>query len=558
MDYDAVIVGAGISGLYQLYRLKQMGLSALVIEAGSDVGGTWYWNKYPGCRFDSESYSYCYSFSDELLDEWNWSEHFAGQPEIYSYLRHVTEKFDLRPNIKFKTRVLASHYDATANVWRVSTDVGDEVTARFFITAVGILTVPTSPNYPGKDDFKGVSVHTARWPGEGIDLEGKRVAVIGTGATGVQIVQTAAKLASQLTVFQRSAAWATPLNNAKISQEEMDAIKADYPNIFARCKEAAFGFLHTPDARSIFKVTPEEREELFERLWHDRGFSMLFGNFWDIGLSEEAANMVGDFIARKIRERVKDPAIAEKLIPSDYLFGTKRVPMETDYYDAYNRPTVDLVELKKTPIERITEKGIVFDGVEREFDVIIYATGFDGYVGALNRMDIVGRDGLSLKERWSKSITFSKGEGPGVSSSVATFLGVMIDGFPNMFTIIGPHNGGSFCNVPRCSEINVNFISDLIEHMEKSDLNLAEPTHEGVEKWTAEVLEKADGALLFKTPSWITSVNSNIEGRNEIQVLLYLGTQQQFRAYYQDVIDKGYEGLILDHVQGDTEALESA
>jgi cation diffusion facilitator CzcD-associated flavoprotein CzcO len=332
----------------------------------------------------------------------------------------------------------------------------------------------------------------------------------------------------------------------------MAAIKADYPNIFARCKEAAFGFLHTPDPRSIFDVSEEEREALFERLWRDRGFSMLFGNFWDIGLSEEAANIVGEFVARKIRERVKDPETAEKLIPKDYLFGTKRVPMETDYYEAYNRPSVDLVELTKTPIERITENGIVVGGVERPYDVIIYATGFDGYVGALNRINIVGRNGISLKERWSQPVQYEGTENLNVTSSIATFLGIMVDQFPNLFTIIGPHNGGSFCNVPRCSEINVNFISDLIAHMERHHLDRAEPTAEGVRKWTMEVLEKADGALLFKTPSWITSVNTNIEGRNSIQVLLYLGTQQQFRAYYSDVIDNDYQGLSLARVGGQT------
>jgi cation diffusion facilitator CzcD-associated flavoprotein CzcO len=551
MDYDAIIVGAGISGLYQLYRLNQLGMKALIIEEAPDVGGTWYWNKYPGCRFDSESYSYCYSFSNELLQEWDWSEHFAGQPEVYSYLKYVTEKFHLRENIKFDTRVLSAKYNEAKNSWTVTTSKGDQFESRFFVTAIGILTVPVMPNYKGRDSFKGVSIHTARWPEESVDLEGKRVAIIGTGATGVQVVQSLSKLAGHLTVFQRSAAWATPLNNSKIGPDEMAAIKNDYPNIFARCKDAAFGFLHTPDPRSIFDATPEEREELFERLWLDRGFSMLFGNFWDIGLSEKAANIVGDFIARKIRQRVRDPKIAEMLIPKDYLFGTKRVPMESGYYEAFNLPTVDLVDLKQTPIERITESGIVFDGVEHPFDVIVYATGFDGYVGGFNRIDIVGRDGITLKERWSKPVQFAGSDTLDVKSSVSTFLGIMVDQFPNLFTIIGPHNGGSFCNVPRCSEINVNFISNLIQYMAEHHLNRVEPTAEGVLKWTKEVLEKADGALLFKTPSWITSVNTNIEGRTSIQVLLYLGTQQQFRAYYNNVVENGYEGLILDGVAGE-------
>jgi cation diffusion facilitator CzcD-associated flavoprotein CzcO len=333
----------------------------------------------------------------------------------------------------------------------------------------------------------------------------------------------------------------------------MEKIKRDYPKIFEICRNSLFGFMHTSDARSIYEVSEQEREELFERLWNARGFSMLFGNFYDLLTTETAAKYAADFIERKIRERVKDQTVADKLIP-DYLFGTKRVPMETGYYEAFNQPNVELVSLKETPIERITEKGIVVDGQERPYDVIIYATGFDGYVGGFNKMQVTGRAGLTLKQRWSEQIDYQQVESLEVKSSIATFLGVMVDQFPNMFMIIGPHNGGTFCNFPRCSEINVDFITELVKYMNDNGFNRAEPTPEGVHDWTTEVLMKAEGALLFKTPSWITSVNTNLEGRTKLEVLLYLGTQQEFRAYYTDVIDCGYKGLQLDSA-GDKEKL---
>jgi cation diffusion facilitator CzcD-associated flavoprotein CzcO len=337
LDHDAIVIGAGMSGLYQLIRLRELGLGTLVFEAGTGVGGTWYWNRYPGARFDSESYSYGYSFDPELLQEWSWSEHFAPQPETLRYLNRVADKYGLRRDIRFRSRVAAAQYDEAARGWTVALEDGSRHTCRFLITAIGVLSAPTWPRIEGIGDFRGQSWHTARWPREQVDFAGKRVAVIGTGATGVQTIQEVAKTAGQLTVFQRTPNWCAPLHNRPITEEEQRRIKASYPEIFRRCQETFSCFLHTPDPRGTFEVTPEEREAFWERLYASPGFGIWVGNFRDM-LTDRAANReISEFIARKIRQRVKDPAVAEKLIPKCHGFGTKRVPLETNYYEVYNR-----------------------------------------------------------------------------------------------------------------------------------------------------------------------------------------------------------------------------
>src|SRR6185437_4562074 len=390
MQYDAIIIGAGISGLYQLHCLRKLGLKTHVFESGTGVGGTWYWNRYPGCRFDSESYSYGYSFSQELLDEWDWSEHFAPQPETLRYLNHVADKFDLRRDIQFRSRVAAAHYQEATRHWDVTLEDGSRHTARFLITAIGPLSAPTMPRIEGIETFLGQSCHTARWPHEPVSFEGKRVAVIGTGATGVQTIQEVAKTVGHLTVFQRTPNWCAPLHNSRIDADTMAKIKADYPNMFKRCQETFACFLHTPDPRGTFEVTPEEREAFFERLYASPGFGIWQGNFRDILTDPKANDAISDFVARKIRQRVKDPVVAEKLIPKNHGFGTRRVPLETKYYEVYNQPNVELVDIKETPIERITPNGIKTSDAEHEFDVIIYATGFDAITGSFDRIDFRG------------------------------------------------------------------------------------------------------------------------------------------------------------------------
>jgi len=529
LDYDAIVIGAGISGMYQLYRLRELGLRVLVLEAGTNVGGTWYWNRYPGARFDSESYSYAYSFSKELLEEWDWTEHFAPQPETLRYLNHVADKFDLRRDIKFRSRVTAAHYQDGARSWDITLEDGTRLRSRFLITAMGILSAPVMPRTEGVDTFAGQSYHTARWPHEPVSFEGKRVAVIGTGATGVQTIQEVAKTAGHLTVFQRTPNWCTPLHNAKIGTDEMKQIRARYSEIFKRCSETFACFIHTADPRGTFEVTPEEREAFFEALYASPGFGIWQGNFKDILTNREANALISDFVARKIRQRVKDPAVAEKLIPKDHGFGTRRVPMETHYYEVYNQPNVRLIDIKETPIERITPKGIKTSDTEYEFDIIIYATGFDAITGAFNRIDIRGENGLRLKDAWAG--------GP------RTYLGVMAEGFPNMLMVVGPHT--ALGNMPRSIEYNVEFVTGVIRHAWDHRLTRVAATPEGVDTWTDHVKALGQGLLSNEIDSWMTGVNRNLDGRDTRIIARYSGSSPAYRARCDAVAAEGYRELAL-------------
>ena len=529
LNFDAIIIGAGMSGLYQLYRLRELGLRVRVFEAGTNVGGTWYWNRYPGARFDSESYSYAYSFSKELLEEWDWTEHFAPQPETLRYLNHVADKFDLRRDIKFRSRVTAAHYQDGARSWDITLEDGTRLRSRFLITAMGILSAPVMPRIEGVDTFAGQSYHTARWPHEPVSFEGKRVAVIGTGATGVQTIQEVAKTAGHLTVFQRTPNWCTPLHNAKIGTDEMKQIRARYSEIFKRCSETFACFIHTADPRGTFEVTPEEREAFFEALYASPGFGIWQGNFKDILTNREANALISDFVARKIRQRVKDPAVAEKLIPKDHGFGTRRVPMETHYYEVYNQPNVRLIDIKETPIERITPKGIKTSDTEYEFDIIIYATGFDAITGAFNRIDIRGENGLRLKDAWAG--------GP------RTYLGVMAEGFPNMLMVVGPHT--ALGNMPRSIEYNVEFVTGVIRHAWDHRLTRVAATPEGVDTWTDHVKALGQGLLSNEIDSWMTGVNRNLDGRDTRIIARYSGSSPAYRARCDAVAAEGYRELAL-------------
>ena len=528
-DYDAIVIGAGISGLYQLYRLRELGLRALVLEAGTGVGGTWYWNRYPGARFDSESYSYAYSFSQDLLDEWDWKEHFAPQPETLSYLNHVADKFDLRRDIQFRSRVASAHYQDESRSWDIALEDGSRFRSRFMITALGVLSAPVMPRIEGVDSFKGQSFHTARWPHEPVSFKGKRVAVIGTGATGVQTIQEVAKTAGTLTVFQRTPNWCTPLHNRPIDAEEMKTIRAGYPDMFKRCQETFACFLHTPDPRGTFEVTPEEREAFFEQLYASPGFGIWQGNFKDILVNREANAAISDFVARKIRQRVKDPAVAEKLIPKDHGFGTRRVPMETKYFEVYNQPNVTLVDIKETPIERITETGIKTTDAEYGFDIVIYATGFDAITGAFDRIDIRGENGLALKDKWTG--------GP------KTYLGVMVEDFPNMMMLMGPHT--ALGNIPRSIEYNVEWVTGILRHARDHQLSRVAATPEGVESWTNHVRALGVGLLSNEIDSWMTGVNRNLDGRNVRIIARYSGSAPAYRERCDQVAAEGYRELSM-------------
>lgn len=529
LDFDAIIIGAGMSGMYQLYRLRELGLNVRVFEAGTGVGGTWYWNRYPGCRFDSESYSYGFSFSQDVLDEWDWTEHFAPQPETERYLNFVANKLDLRRDIQFSSRVTAAHFDEAASAWRVTLEDGGTFSARYLVAAVGPLSAPTYPRVEGVSDFEGEAYHTGLWPKHPVTFEGKRIAVIGTGATGVQAIQEIAKTAGHLTVFQRRPNWCTPLQNRPIPQQEMEEIRANYPEIFKRCKETAACFIHTIDPRSTFDLSDEERDAFLEERYWSQGFGMWQGNFRDMLIDRRANKIVSDFVAEKIRQRVTDPKVAEMLIPKDHGFGTRRVPQETHYYEVYNQPNVELVSILETPIERITRTGLKTTEAEYEFDMIVYATGFDAITGSFDRIDFRGTGGKKLKDKW-------KG-GP------STFVGVMVDGFPNMFMIMGPHT--ALGNIPRSIEYNVEWIRDLIAFMTKHGLTYADAKPEAVAEWYEFVKLKGEGLLSNEVDSWMTGVNQNVEGKQTRIIARYSGTAPEYRDWCDRVAAAGYPELTM-------------
>jgi cation diffusion facilitator CzcD-associated flavoprotein CzcO len=529
IDYDAIVIGAGLSGMYQLYRLRELGMRVRVFEAGTNVGGTWYWNRYPGARFDSESYSYGYSFSRELLEEWEWSEHFAGQPETLRYCNYVADKFDLRRDIQFRSRVTAAIYEEATRSWSIMLEDGSHFRSRFLITAIGPLSTPTLPRIAGRDTFEGKSFHTARWPHEPVDFVGKRVAVIGTGATGVQTIQTIAAEVGHLTVFQRTPNWCAPLHNGKIDADTQSKIKAGYPEMFRRCQETFACFIHTPDPRGAFEVSDAEREAFYEKLYSERGFGIWQGNFRDILIDRKANATISEFVARKIRERVKDQEVAEKLIPKNHGFGTRRLPLETFYYEVYNRDNVELVDITETPIERITPQGIKTSTREYEFDIIIYATGFDAITGSFDKIDFRGVNGARLKDKWQR--------GP------QTYLGLMVDGFPNMMMLMGPHT--ALGNIPRSIEYSVDWVTGLIRFARANGLTRLEATSAGVESWTDHVKALGVGLLSNEVNSWMTGINSNVEGKQTRIVARYSGSAPAYRERCDAVAANGYQELAL-------------
>jgi cation diffusion facilitator CzcD-associated flavoprotein CzcO len=529
LEFDAVIIGAGVSGLYQLYKLRELGMKVRVFEAGSGVGGTWYWNRYPGARFDSESWTYGYSFSQELLEEWHWQEHFSGQPENERYLNYVADKFDLRRDIQCSSRVAAAHYQEETRSWDVTLEDGRHYNTRFLLTALGVLSAPVMPRIAGVKMFKGQSCHTHYWPKEPVHFEGKRVAVIGTGATGVQTITEVAKTAGHLTVFQRTPQWCAPLHNSRIGEEEMRQIRARYPEIFARCQETFGCFIHAPDPRSVFEVTQEEREAFWEKLYGEPGFGIWQGNFRDILVDREANALISDFLARKIRQRVKDPAVAEKLIPKNHGFGTRRVPLESGYFEVYNQSNVKLVDINETPIERITPDGIKTSDAEYRFDIIIYATGFDGITGSFDRIDIRGVDGYRLKDEWK--------DGP------HTYLGILVAGFPNMLMVQGPHAG--LGNFPRAAEYSVEWVTGLIRYARDHGLTRIDATPTSADAWTDHVKELGQGLLSNEIDSWQTGINTNIDGKQTRKIMRYSGGHPAFRRRCDAVAADGYRELAL-------------
>jgi cation diffusion facilitator CzcD-associated flavoprotein CzcO len=524
-EYDAIVIGAGISGMFMLYRLRELGMTARVFEAGTNAGGTWYWNRYPGARFDSESWTYGYSFSKELLREWDWKENFSPQPDTLEYLNLVADKFDLRRDMQFRSTVTAAQWDEAANRWTVTLEGGEQARARFLITAIGILSAYTLPAIPGRESFRGPAYHPARWPHTPVDFTGKRVGVIGTGATAIQAIPEIAKQAAHLTVFQRRPNWAAPLHNSRISKAEMEAIKIRYEEIYARCAATPSWFIHEADRRKTMDVPSDEREAFWEKLYAEPGFGIWMGNFRDILVDETANASISEFIAKKIRQRVKDSKVADKLIPKDHGFGTRRVPLESGYFETFNRDNVLLVDvINDEPIERITPNGVQTSRKEHEFDILVFATGFDGVTGAFDRIDIRGPGGVRLRDVWA--------DGP------RTWLGLQPDGFPNMLMVLGPHTARG--NIPRAIEHGVECLTGLLRFMKEHDHTRVETRPEHVSEWTETVIKASEPLLSSKVDSWQTGVNRNVEGRTIRRVLGYNGNGVHYRRKCEEVANNGY------------------
>jgi cyclohexanone monooxygenase len=527
--FDAVIVGAGFSGMYMLHSLRdKLGLKAMVFEAGNGVGGTWYWNRYPGARCDSDSYIYCYTFDKQLLQEWQWSERYPEQDEILRYLEHVADRFDLKRDIQCGKRVIETVFDEKANRWTVHTDKGDVVTAHYVIAAVGSLSATNVPNFKGLDSFKGKWYHTSQWPHNGVDFTAKRVGVIGTGATAVQAIPEIAQQAKHLTVFQRTPNFCVPARNGKVDPEVVKARKADYDGIVERIKSSFFGFELNVIPKSALETTPEEREREFDRMWDAGGFSFWLANYQDMFFSKEANDLCADYLIRKIRSTVKDPAVAEKLIPKTYAYGTKRQPLDTNYYETFNKDNVLLVDASDAPIEEITPKGIRAGGKEYDLDIIVVATGFDAMTGPLKNMGIRGRGGKTLAQEWE--------EGP------QTYLGLAVTGFPNLFMITGPQSPSVLSNMPVSIEQHVEWITDCIDHMRKNGLAMIEATPEAQDQWVAHVAEIVNMTLMPSANSWY--MGANIPGKPR-RFLPYLGPEGVggYRKKCNEIAAKGYEGF---------------
>jgi cation diffusion facilitator CzcD-associated flavoprotein CzcO len=529
-DLDVLIVGAGITGIYQLHRAVEAGFAVQLLEAGDGVGGTWFWNRYPGARFDSESYTYGYLFSKELFDEWEWTEHFAAQPETERYLNHVVDRFDLRRHMRFGAAVTAAAYDERSGTWVVTLADGTEIRTRYLIAATGVLSVPFTPDVPGRDDFGGEAHHTGRWPDEPVDLRGKRVAVVGTSSSGVQVVATVVDEVESLTVYQRTANWCTPLNNGPITDAEQRQLRAGFEELCQVLNTSLSGFAHPVNERVASDDTAEQRRAFFEQMWNSPGFMKLTSNYADLLFNEAANEEWGAFIADKIRSIVDDPDTAERLIPTDHRFGEKRPPFVIGYFEAFNDPKVSLVDLRETPMVRVTETGIETTGGEREHDVIVWATGFDFGTGALSRMGIRGRDGLALVEHWA--------DGP------TTFLGLQTRGFPNLFFPGGPHAAAG--NNPRYNGDQVDFLTDLLVHAREQGAEVIEVSARSEERWT-RMVDKGASKTTFGTIGQY--VGSNIPGKPR-RYLLNTGGRMKLFEVMADTREGDYRAFELSSPPG--------
>jgi cation diffusion facilitator CzcD-associated flavoprotein CzcO len=527
-DVDAVIIGAGFSGLYMLHKLRnQMGLTARVVEAGGGVGGTWYWNRYPGARSDSDSYVYGFTFDEQLWREWEWSERYPEQHEIRAYLEHVAQRFDLYPDITFHTRVTWATFDENTDTWTVGTDTGEPLTARFVIAAVGALSAANTPRFAGIETFRGESYHTGHWPHERVDFTGKRVGVIGTGASAVQAVPLIAQEAADLTVFQRTANYVIPANNGPVPEPVREQRKQDYAGIRERIQNSAFGFELTLLEKGAAESTDEEIDAVLQPRWDAGGFGIWLGSYVDMFFLDEANAKVRRFLHEKIRAKVDDPETAELLIPKGYPFGCKRNPLDSGYYETFNLPHVHLVDVQANPISEITPSGVrLRDGSEHEFDAIVYATGFDAMTGPMDRIDIRGRGGELLREKWA--------EGP------RTLLGLMSAGYPNLFIITGPQSPSVLSNMPVSIEQHVDFVAKMIGELAERGAASIEPTREAEDAWVAENQALAEATLFPTADTWYMGANIPGKPRVFLPNLSFVGP---YRAKCDRIAENDYEGF---------------
>ncbi|WP_018177225.1 flavin-containing monooxygenase [Jongsikchunia kroppenstedtii] len=527
-DVDVVVVGAGFAGLYALHRLRKDGYSVRVFEGAPEVGGVWYWNRYPGARCDVESVDYSYSFDDELQQEWNWTEKYATQAEILSYIKHVADRFDLRKDITFSTRVTDAELDEQTLRWQVTTDSGESVSARFLILAVGPLSNANVPNIPGLASFAGTTLHTSQWPHTPVDFTGQRVGVIGTGSSGIQAIPEIAKQADQLYVFQRTPNYSVPAGNVPLSDEDRAAQKANYAERRRLSMLSGGGSPHMAHPKSALDVPPEEREAAYQKRWELGG--VLFSKTFPDQMVTEGANATArEFWEKKVRAVIDDPEVAELLVPKDHAIGTKRICTDSNYFQTYNRDNVELVNLRATPIEKIDETGIVVEGGKHyDIDTLVLATGFDAMTGSVAKMNIVGRDGVTLNDKWAA--------GP------QTYLGLGTDGFPNMFNIAGPGAPSVLANMVLHSELHVDWIADAAKYLDEQGAVAIEATPDAVENWGEELRTRADGTLMPTANSWY--VGANIPGRPRV-FMPFVGGFGVYGEIIADVAQAGYKGFAL-------------
>jgi cation diffusion facilitator CzcD-associated flavoprotein CzcO len=528
-NLDVIVVGAGFAGLYLLDRLRRLGMTVRVFEAGGGLGGVWYWNCYPGARVDSPGPIYQYS-RDDMWRKWQFSELYPSWQELRDYFRYVDERLGLSRDIRFNRRVNEAQFDPTHNHWIVRSSDGSVASARYLVLCTGVSTKPYIPDLPGLNDFGGERHHTALWPQQGLDMHGKRVGVIGTGASGVQVAQEAAGTAAHLTVFQRTPNMALPMRQQKLDDNTVRRMKEKYPEMFDRRAKTFAGFDYDVLAKSALEVSDDERQATFERLWEIGGFAPWIGSFNDILLNEEANHAAYKFWRDKTRPRINDPAVAEILAPTEPIhpFGVKRPSLEQNFYEIFNQPNVKLVDLRSTPIERVTRKGIKTAAGEYELDILVLATGFDAVTGGLTSIDIRGTQGETLKEKWAKG--------------VRAHLGMAVAGFPNLLFVYGPQSPNAFCNGPTCAELQGDWIARLLDHLRQRNYTRVEATVSAEEAWRAQVLAVADTTLFPRADSWY--FGANIPGKPR-EMLAFAGGLPAYMAKCRESAERGYEGFAI-------------